>query len=190
MYADDTIASIASPPGQGGIGIVRVSGPLSAAIAEHVCARVHPTRWDSHRLYHGHLLDAGGQVLDEGLAVLMRRPRSYTTEDVLELHCHGSPVVLRRVLAHVLHRGARLAEPGEFTRRAFLNGRLDLTQAEAVLDVIRARSGAAAALAARQLGGALRQQLSGVREQLIGVKALLEAQIDFAEEDIETPDDR
>lgn len=139
----------------------------------------------SHHLYHGHILDAAGFVLDEALAVLMRRPRSYTGEDVLELHCHGSPVMLRRVLSRVLSCGARLAEPGEFTKRAFLNGRLDLTQAEAVIDMVRARTEAAASLAAEQLSGRLSQYLAELRGQLIHLKALLEAQIDFSEEDFE-----
>jgi len=136
MYAGDTIAAVATPPGPGGIGIIRVSGPLSASIAVRVFAPSGvAANWESHHLYHGRVTAAAGHVLDEGLAVLMRGPRSYTGEDVLELHCHGSSVLLRRVLAEVLGCGARLAEPGEFTRRAFLNGRLDLTQAEAVLDL-------------------------------------------------------
>jgi tRNA modification GTPase len=184
MYADDTIAAVATPPGVGGIGIVRVSGPSSAMIATRVFAPSGTVpNWESHRLYHGRVTAAAGQVLDEGLAVLMRGPHSYTGEDVLELHCHGSPVVLRRVLAEVLDCGARLAEPGEFTRRAFLNGRLDLTQVEAVLDLVRARTMAGAALATQQLGGRLSVHLAGLRTQLVGLKALLEVEIDFSEED-------
>lgn len=184
MYADDTIAAVATPPGPGGIGIIRVSGPLSAAIAVRVFAPSGAAaNWESHHLYHGRVMAAVGHVLDEGLAVLMRGPRSYTGEDVLELHCHGSPVLLRRVLAEVLGCGARLAEPGEFTRRAFLNGRLDLTQAEAVLDLVRARTTGGAALAAQQLDGRLSAHLAGLRTQLVGLKALLEVQIDFPEED-------
>lgn len=191
MYADDTIAAIATPPGSGGVGIIRVSGPLSSAIVTHLFTPLqHAAGWTSHRLYHGHVLDVDGAVLDEGLAVLMRRPHSYTGEDVLELHCHGSPVILQQALAHVLRRGARLAEPGEFTKRAFLNGRVDLAQAEAVLDVVRARTTAGAALATRQLTGQLSEHLASIRTQLVGLKALLEAQIDFAEEDVEVSTDQ
>jgi tRNA modification GTPase len=186
MYADDTIAAIATPPGPGGVGIIRVSGPLSAAIATQLFTPAHHAHdWASHRLYHGQVLDMDGIILDEGLAVLMRRPRSYTGEDVLELHCHGSPVILHRVLAHALRRGARLAEPGEFTKRAFLNGRLDLAQAEAVLDVVRARTSTGAALATRHLTGQLSQHLATIREQLVGLKAILEAHIDFVEEEVD-----
>ena len=186
MYAGDTIAAVATPPGPGGIGIIRVSGPLSAAIAVRVFAPSGAAaNWESHHLYHGRVMAAEGHVLDEGLAVLMRGPRSYTGEDVLELHCHGSPVLLRHVLAEVLRCGARLAEPGEFTRRAFLNGRLDLTQAEAVLDLVRARTTAGAALATQQLDGRLSAHLAGLRTHLVGLKALLEVQIDFSEEDVD-----
>jgi tRNA modification GTPase len=186
MYADDTIAAIATPQGQGGIGIVRISGPLCIQILSTIFSRSHASsEWTSHRLYRGHILDAAGVVLDEALAVLMRRPRSYTGENVLEFHCHGSPVVLRRVLSRVLSCGARLAEPGEFTKRAFLNGRLDLTQAEAVIDMVRARTEAGASLAVDQLSGRLSGYLAQLREELIHVKALLEAQIDFSEEDFE-----
>src|SRR5262249_49445521 len=135
MYANDTIAAIATPPGPGGVGIVRLSGPLCGAIADAmVVARREASRWTSHRLYRARIVDAGGAVVDEALAVLMRAPRSYTGEDVLEVHCHGSPAVLRGVLARVLACGARPAQPGEFTKRAFLNGRLDLAQAEAVIE--------------------------------------------------------
>lgn len=190
MYADVTIAAIATPPGAGGVGIVRVSGALATQIANAVFARSHMAeRWDSHHLYYGRILDPVGEVLDEGLGVVMRAPHSYTGEDVLELHCHGSPIVLRLVLARVLACGARLAEPGEFTKRAFLNGRLDLAQAEAVIDLIRARTDAGATLAARQLCGRLSAHVDALRTQLIHLKALLEAQVDFSEEDVEVGKD-
>ena len=186
MYTDDTIAAIATPPGHGGIGIIRVSGRLAPSIGAALFVRSHDgERWVSHRLYHGHVVDAEAAIVDEGLAVLMRAPHSFTGEDVVELHCHGSPVVLRRVLASVLGSGTRLAEPGEFTRRAFLNGRIDLAQAEAVIDLIRARTAAAATLAAEQLSGHLSTYVSDMRDRVIRLKALLEAQIDFSEEDFE-----
>jgi tRNA modification GTPase len=185
MYADDTIAAIATAPGQGGIGIVRVSGQLSSQIASVVFQRARPgSSWRKHQLYFGTILSPDGPVIDHGLAVLMHRPQSYTGEDVLELHCHGSPVVLRTVLAAVLSQGARLAEPGEFTKRAFLNGRIDLTQAEAVVDLVRARSSTAAIVAAQQLGGALGAQLDRLRSELVRLKALVEVQIDFSDEDV------
>jgi len=184
MYAQDSIAAIATPPGQGGIGIIRISGPLAQRIATllFVRSQVHD-EWLSHHLYHGRIVDVDGRAIDEGLAVLMRAPRSFTGEDVLELHCHGSPVGLRRVLACVLAAGARHAEPGEFTKRAFLNGRIDLTQAEAVVDMVRACTPAGATLAAGQLSGQLSNYLTRVRERAIQLKALLEAEIDFSEED-------
>ena len=185
MYAEHTIAAIATPPGAGGIGIVRLSGPLCVAIAAAVVQTHLPApQWVSHHLYRGRIVDAAGAVLDEALAVLMRAPHSYTGEDVLELHCHGSPVVLRHVLARVLGCGAVAAAPGEFTKRAFLNGRLDLAQAEAVIDLIRARTAGAAQVAAAHLGGALSAHLEALRDATIRLKALLEAQIDFSEEDV------
>jgi tRNA modification GTPase len=189
MYATDTIAAIATPLGRGGIGIVRVSGPRAATIARAAFARSRDaTDWAPQRLYHGRIIDAFGAMIDEGLAVLMRAPRSYTGEDVVEFHCHGSPVVLNQVVARVLSCGARLAAPGEFTKRAFLNGRLDLAQAEAVIDMVRARTTSGAALAAEQLAGRLSRELGELRAHLIRLKALLEAQIDFSEEDLEIAD--
>jgi len=185
MYADDTIAAIATPPGRGGVGIVRVTGPLCRQIADRVFSRAHPSGgWSPRHLYHGRVIDEAGAVLDEGLAVLMLRPHSFTGEDVLELHCHGSPVALRRVLKRVLSCGGRLAEPGEFTKRAFLNGRLDLAQAEAVMELVHARTEAGAALASDQLTGRLSARLAELRAQLVHLKALVEAQIDFSEEDV------
>ncbi len=190
MYADDTIAAVATAQGPAGVGIVRVSGGLSASIAATIFRTPRtPAAWISHHLYHGYVVDEVGNVLDEALAVLMPGPRSYTGEDVLELHCHGSPVGLRRVLARVLGCGARLSEPGEFTKRAFLNGRVDLAQAEAVIDMVRSRTDAGAALAAQQLCGQLSAYLGALRAELIHLKAQLEAQIDFSEEDFEVSGD-
>jgi tRNA modification GTPase len=186
MYANETIAAIATPPGPGGIGIVRLSGPRCVAIVDTVFVTHRPAvQWTSHHMYRGRILDAGGAGLDEALAVLMRAPQSYTGEDVLELHCHGSPAVMRGVLARVLGCGARLAQPGEFTKRAFLNGRLDLAQAEAVIELVRARTSGAAQLAAQQLAGRLSVELDDLRSRLVRLKALLEAQIDFSDEDVE-----
>jgi len=184
MYEADTIAAIATPPGPGGIGVVRVSGARAAQLADDVFRRRHAAGWQTHRLYHGRIIATDGTAIDEGLAVLMRAPHSYTGEDVLELHCHGSPVLLQRVLQSVLGRGARPARAGEFTQRAFLNGKLDLAQAEAVAELVRARTSDAAHAAAEQLFGGLSAHLAALRQTLIGAKAHLEACIDFSDEEL------
>lgn len=184
MYVGDTIVAIATPPGEGGIGILRLSGPQAVAIATSIFSPCSP-RPPSHRLLHGHLLAADGDAIDEVLAAFMYAPRSYTGEDVVELHCHGSPVLLRLALERCLQSGARAAEPGEFTRRAFVNGRIDLVQAEAVAELISARTEAAARVGMRHLGGALSAELGRARDALVAAKAHAEALIDFADEEIE-----
>ncbi len=184
MYSHDTIAAIATPQGSGGIGVIRISGPAAESIGNSVFLRRVDGCLSSHHLYHGRVIGPDGAELDDCLAVLMRGPRSYTGEDVFELHCHGSPIVLRRALEAVLRRGARPAVAGEFTKRAFLNGKLDLAQAEAVADLIAARTPESAGQAADQLFGRLSRHLDGLRQRLIRVKALLEVQIDFADDDI------
>jgi tRNA modification GTPase len=185
MYFEDTVAAIATPPGSGGIGVIRISGPSSEAIGNQVFRRNKAGRWQTHRLYVGTVVDSHGRPLDEALAVLMRGPRSYTGEDVFEIHCHGSPIVLRQTLAAALHFGARPAAAGEFTKRAFLNGRMDLTQAEAVIDLIRARTAEGAEQAAGQLFGRLSEHLDDLRQQITRVKGVLEVQIDFSEEEVD-----
>jgi tRNA modification GTPase len=185
MYVEDTIAAIATPSGTGGIGVIRISGPASEQIGKHVFKRTRPGLWQTHRLYVGTVMDPQGRPMDEALGVLMRGPRSYTGEDVFEIHCHGSPIVLRQALAATLHFGARPAAAGEFTKRAFLNGRMDLTQAEAVIDLIRARTAEGAGQAADQLFGRLSGHLDEVRQQLTRVKGVLEVQIDFSEEEVD-----
>lgn len=185
---EDTIAAIATPPGEGGIGIVRLSGPRAEAVAGMV---FRPRRGGSlagaagYTARLGHVVDGDGRIVDEAIALVMRRPRSFTGEDTVELSCHGGPVVLRTLLELCLRNGARLAEPGEFTRRAFINGRIDLAQAEAVLDVIRAKTGLAARLAVDQLGGRLSGRVRQLRDLLAGLVAHLETNIDFPELDIE-----
>ncbi len=189
MYIEDTIAAISTPPGQGGIGIVRVSGPDARSIGRRLFRFARGDDFASHHLHYGVITDdAGGDAIDEAMAVLMSAPRSYTREDVLEIHCHGGLLVVERVLAVVLKAGARLAEPGEFTRRAFLNGRIDLLEAEAVMDVITSRSEASLALARKQQDGALSRRIGAVRDSLRQALALLEAFIDFPEDDIGTAD--
>jgi len=184
MYAEDTIAAIATARGPGGIGIVRVSGPLAEKIAATIFVPDRRGEWQSHRLYPGRMLDSDGTTIDAAMAVIMRQPRSYTGEDVLELHCHGSPVVLERTLQAALQAGARPATAGEFSKQAFLNGKIDLVQAEAIADLVSARSPAVARGAADQFFGCLSRYLEDLRAELIDVKAKLEAQIDFSDEDI------
>lgn len=185
MYIRDTIAAVSTPPGNGGIGIVRVSGAQAAVIGTTIFKPVKNGGLNSHRFYFGAICDPDtGLTVDEAMAVLMRAPRSYTREDLLELHCHGGMLVVERVLALTLRCGARLAEPGEFTRRAFLNGRIDLVQAEAVMDIIGSQTEAALQLAQRQREGALSRKISEARDFLVTALALVEAYIDFPEDDL------
>lgn len=185
---DDTIAAIATPMGQGGIGIVRLSGPRALEIAGKI---FRPARGRSvagattFSLAYGHVVDAGGRTVDEAVLSVMRGPRSYTREDVAEINCHGGMTAVRRVLELAIAAGARLAGPGEFTKRAFLNGRISLAQAEAVMDLISARTEEGMRLAAEQLEGRLSQELAALREALVDDAALLEAHMDFPEEEIE-----
>ena len=185
VYRADTIAAVATPPGEGGVALVRLSGPDAERIGREVLVRKDMS-WESHRLYYGRVRDpARGVVVDEVMFAFLRQPKSYTGEDTVEIHCHGGPYVVRQVLGLVLARGARHAEPGEFTKRAFLNGRLDLTQAEAVLDLIRSRTDKAAGVALGQMEGGLSQEVRTLREQLVDTLVQVEAAIDFPEEEIE-----
>ncbi len=186
MYAHDTIAAIATPAGSGGVAIVRISGERAEALARTVFRPGQPwERLHSHHLYLGRVTDPlTGQTLDRALLALMRAPHSYTGEDVAEIQCHGGSFLVQRILEAVLQHGARLALPGEFTKRAFLNGRLDLSQAEAVLDLIEAKSAASLRLAWEQVSGRLSEQCGRLRERLLGLSAHIEAFLDFPEEDI------
>jgi len=183
---DDTIAAIATPPGVGGIGVIRVSGPAAVEIVAR-CFRPDRGpplgRGGSHRLRHG-WIERDGEPLDEVLAVWMRAPGSYTGEDVVEVHGHGGTAVLRAVLEQITAGGARLAEPGEFTLRAFLNGRIDLTRVEAVADLVGARSDIGVRVSAHQLKGRLFAAIDELKEQVAHVAALVAAGIDFPEEDV------
>jgi len=189
MYAlDDTIVAISTPIGQGGIGIVRMSGPEALAIALGLF--VPPGRGmtdgvEPNRLYYGHIVDPDtGRVVDEVLLSHMKEPHTYTREAVVEINAHGGVVPLREILALCLASGARMAHEGEFTLRAFLNGRIDLAQAEAVLDIICAKTEASLRVAVGQLGGRLSQEVRAIRGRLVGLLAYLEASIDFPEDDI------
>ena len=180
----DTIAAIATPPGPGGVGIVRVSGPDAPALLRRVFRPRNPrAAFAGHHLHLGDIIGPDGMTLDEALAVHMPAPRSYTGEDVVEFQCHASPLVLQELVERLCALGARPAEPGEFTKRAFLAGRLDLTQAEAVLDLVSARTRPAAELAAAQLRGGLAREVAAIREALIELSARLEVAIDFPDED-------
>ncbi len=184
MFFDhDTIVAISTPPGRCGIGVVRLSGPRAQEIAAPLLRLRHPLA--AGRVRFGEVLDQDGNVLDEAVVTLFAAPHSYTAEDVVEIAAHGAPVLLEAIVRACLAGGARLAEPGEFTQRAFLAGRLDLTQAEAVADLIAASTMEQARLAARQLGGALSQAVAPSKQALVELIATLEAGIDFAEDDID-----
>ncbi len=191
---DDTIAAVSTLAGESGIGIVRLSGREALGIADRVFTSKDgeaPSTFKTHTLHYGWIQkrqDNESETIDEVLLTVMRAPRSYTREDVVEINCHGGMVALRRVLDLVLENGARLAEPGEFTKRAFLNGRIDLSQAEAVLDVIRAKTDSALMLGVEQLKGDLSREFNKVRNILLGVSSVLEANIDFPEEEIALPE--
>ncbi|MCI6221978.1 MAG: tRNA uridine-5-carboxymethylaminomethyl(34) synthesis GTPase MnmE [Succiniclasticum sp.] len=188
MYQEDTISAVTTPLGLGAVGIVRLSGPSSLALAEQMFrpASGKPFRSYAVRtMVYGTVVDETGAPVDEVLCVYMKAPHSYTAEDVVEFQCHGGTQSLRRILALTYRYGARPAEPGEYTRRAFLNGRIDLVQAEAVMDIIHSRSAAALASAVRQQEGALSKELKGIRKALKDVLVHLEAVIDYPEEDIE-----
>ena len=188
-----TIAAIATPAGEGGIGVVRISGPDATAIAHTVfrrqnkSLRLKPSQ--SHRLFHGQIIDPrDDSLIDDVLLAWMAAPRTYTTEDTVEFSCHGGPIPLRETLRVVLEAGARHAEPGEFTLRAFLNGRLDLTQAEAVLNVIGARTAESLRIAVSDLAGDLTKRLAPATTALVGLLAYLDASADFPDDEIDTSD--
>ena len=198
VLVEDTICAIATPSGEGGIGVIRLSGTAAIAIAEKIVrlrSNYSLAAVPSHTFHLADIVDPsapslpcadvlGIRLIDEGLVVHMKAPRSFTAEDVVEIHCHGSRVVLKEVCEACVAAGARLAQPGEFTKRAFLNGRLDLSQAEAVLDTIKAKSELGLRQAQRQLRGELSHRIGHLRNRLIGLLANIEAGIDFSEEDL------
>jgi tRNA modification GTPase len=185
---NDTIAAIATPFGSGGIGVIRISGPRALEIASRLFSKKKdPPRggvnFKSHRVYHGYIFESKTRdILDEVLLIPMKGPSSYTAEDVVEIQAHAGPMVLKTILEAILDRGARLSEPGEFTKRAFLNQRIDLTQAEAVADIINAKSANALKFAAAQNVGDLKREIRALREKLIQFLSLIEVNIDFPDE--------
>jgi tRNA modification GTPase len=184
MPLDDTIAAISTPVGEGAIAVLRVSGPEAInSVARIFRGSTAPEKMESRRNYFGEIYDASG-VIDRGLLTIFRRPQSYTGEDLVEISCHGGILVTRNILSLLLNAGARSAEPGEFTQRAFLNGKMDLTQAEAVMDLIRAQTELALRAANEQLAGHLGRELIKIQDQLLTTLAHIEAYIDFPDEGI------
>ena len=177
----DTIVAIATPPGRGGVGMVRVSGKSLGAMAHAICGKPLSPRVAQHTRF----LDVADQIIDDGLALFFAAPASFTGEDVLELHAHGSPMVLQALVRRCVELGARHAEPGEFTKRAYLNGKLDLAQAEAVADVIDAATESAARAAVRSLTGEFSSRIKVLQDKLIRLRMFVEATLDFPEEDVE-----
>jgi tRNA modification GTPase len=190
LNARDTIVAISTPPGRGGLGVVRLSGPEAREITERVLRFSPAPAWASWRASLAELPDRDGAPVDQVVVTWFQAPRSYTAEDVIEISCHGSPVVLRFLVERAVEQGARLAEPGEFTLRAYLNGRIDLPRAEAIRELIEARTLYQAKVAAQQMEGSVSRRIAPLKEQLLVMIALLEAGIDFAEDDISvaTPD--
>src|SRR5580704_16054885 len=188
MYVHDTIVAPATAPGVGAVAIIRLSGPAAIEILRSIWRPARAGTLKTRHLYIGDIRDPVTDVaIDRALAVIMPGPRSLTGEDVVELHCHGGPFLVRRILGLAMGRGARMAEHGEFSRRALLNGRIELTAAEAVTDLIAARSESALAQALSHLNGALKHRVAALRERLLAIAAHLEAEIDFSDEDIALP---
>jgi tRNA modification GTPase len=187
MHPQDTIVAISTPPGVGALGVIRLSGPEAVAVADGLFSK-ELREAAGYSLHFGRVLDAAGEALDEVLLSVFRAPRSFTKEDVVEISCHGSSYILREVLQRCVDLGARLAEPGEFTQRAYLNGAMDLAQAEAVADLIAANSAGAHQLAMQQLRGGVSRELKDLRQQLLDFTSLIELELDFSEEDVEFAD--
>lgn len=182
----DTIAAISTAPGEGAIGIVRISGDLAISIASSIyqCGTKQLEEQKTHTIHYGHIIDPqSGEIYDEVMVSVLRAPKTFTREDIVEINCHGGIVAINRVLQLVLRMGARLAEPGEFTKRAFLNGRIDLSQAEAVMDLIRAKTDKSMQLAMRQLDGQLSHLIQNLRQEILNTLAQVEVNIDYPEYD-------
>lgn len=188
MNFDDTIAAVSTPPGKGGISIIRISGKNACEIADKVYLSNFGkklSKVNTHTINHGFAVRQDGSVIDEVLVSVMRAPHTYTGEDVAEVNCHGGIVSTKEILSAILEAGARLAEPGEFTKRAFLNGRMDLCEAESVIDIINAKNKKAHTLSVHQLRGSVSRSIGKIRERLLTLTAHLQVLIDFADEDLE-----
>jgi tRNA modification GTPase len=184
---EDTIVALATPPGVGAIGVIRLSGKNSFGIINHLFPSKNLNNESSHTLHVGFIRE-NGKDIDEVVVSLFKTPKSYTGEDVVEISCHGSPYVQQQVIDACIKRGARLARPGEFTQRAFLNGKLDLTQAEAVADLIASNTSASQKAALHTIRGGFSENLKSLRERLIRFSALIELELDFSQEDVEFAD--
>lgn len=190
MIYNDTIAAISTAPGVGGIGIIRVSGPEAVEIVDRVfksASKKTLSEAPSHTIHYGHIVDDQGKTIDEVLVMLMKAPKTFTREDVVEINCHGGPVPLEAVLMSVLAAGARMASQGEFTKRAFLNGRIDLAQVEAIMDIIEAKTELSLSQAVNQLEGRLSKQIKAYQDKLIQIIARIEVSIDYPEYDMDEP---
>ena len=190
MYNQDTIIALATPSGVGAIAVLRVSGPEALSISNTVFKSIHDKQLidqPTHTLHLGHILDQN-RVLDEVLISLFKNPKSYTGEDVVEISCHGSSFIQQEILQLFVRMGCRVANPGEFTLRAFLNGKMDLSQAEAVADLIASDSAAAHQIALQQMRGGFSSEIQSLREELLNFAALIELELDFSEEDVEFAD--
>ncbi len=181
----DTIVALATAPGTGAIGIIRLSGKEAMSIADQAFFGKNLIKAASHTVHYGSIKDENGLVLDEVLISIFKAPRSYTKEDVAEISCHGSPYILQKVIEYLVRLGARLAQPGEFTLRAFLNGQMDLSQAEAVADLIASSSESSHSMAMRQMRGGFSNEIQKLREDLIHFASMIELELDFSQEDVE-----
>lgn len=185
-FTEDTITAIATPPGIGAISVIRISGPLCFEIADKIFkGKMKLCDSESHRIHYGEIIDESGSLIDDVLVSVFRNPHSYTGEDSVEISVHGNPLISKKIIELLLKNDARLAEPGEFTKRAYLNNKIDLTQAEAVIDVISSRTEASLRGARNQLDGLLSQKVDEIRNLLINASSFIELELDFAEEDIE-----
>lgn len=187
MINTDTIVALATAPGVGAIGVIRLSGNNAIAITDRVFKGKKLQAQPSHTIHYGHIVD-GDKIIDEVMVSLFRAPKSFTTEDVVEISCHGSPFIAEQILRLLVHNGARSARPGEFTLRAFMHGRIDLSQAEAVADLIASNSAASLDLAIKQMRGGFSNDIKALRAELVNFASLIELELDFAEEDVEFAD--
>lgn len=189
----DTIVAISTPPGESGIAIVRLSGKEALAVADKIFLakdKTKPSTYKTYTTHYGWIVEKKSEIIDEVILTVMRAPKSYTREDVVEINCHGGIVVSKKILELVLEHSCRLAHPGEFTKRAFLSGRIDISQAEAVLDIIRAKTDLARKLGVEHLKGGLSKRINQVREQCLNLLAIIEAKIDFPEDEIDNAQTR
>lgn len=184
----DTIVALSTPPGQGAIGVIRLSGPRAITITDEFFRGKNLEKVEANTVHYGKIVDENERIIDECVATVFRAPRSYTKEDVIEISCHGSPYIIEQIIQLCLRKGARMADRGEFTLRAFLKGQLDLSQAEAVADLIASDSETSHELAMKQMRGGFSEEISALRQELIDFAALIELELDFGEEDVEFAD--